>query len=87
MIRTLPVYPGRELPEVSFLAGSPAEAIALAYIAARQVPEAAQGAGSQPGDTAAACVSSEAGPTPANCAGAGNTVPAAFSGEAGCDGP
>jgi hypothetical protein len=75
VIRTLSVYPGRVMPEIWFLPGSPAEAIALAYIAARQFPVAAQGAG-QSGATAAHVRS------PVNCAGAVTAVPATFlSGE------
>ena len=74
-VETLRIYPDRELPEVYFLAGSPAEAIARASVAARQFPVAAQGAGNQPGETAAN------GRSSLNCAGAVSAVPAAFSGE------
>ncbi len=73
MIGTLPVYPGRAVPEVSFLPGSPAEATALAFVAARQVPAGAQGDGSQP--------VAQASPPVPNCAGTVRAVPATFSGD------
>ena len=73
VIRTLPVYPDRALPEVYFLPGTPAEAVARAFVAARQFPAGAQGDGSQ-------SVAQASPPTP-NCAGAVHAVPATFSGE------
>ena len=70
-VRTLPVYPDRALPEVSFLPGTPAEATALAFVAARQFPADAQGDGSQ-------SVAQASPPIP-NCAGAVRAAPATFS--------
>jgi hypothetical protein len=68
MTRTLPAYPGAAVPEVSYQPGIPAEAVALAFVAARN-----QTAGALAGYPAQRVV------PPSNCAGAGHTVPAAFS--------
>lgn len=79
-VRTVRVHPDRALPEVSYLPGTPAEAVALAYVAARQFPAGTQGGGTQPAASVPACVSSRnAGPIPATCAALGQPGAAAFS--------
>jgi len=85
-VRTVRVHPDRALPEVSFLPGTPAEAVALAYIAARQFPAGTQGGGTQPAASVPACVSSRnAGPIPATCAPVGHK-PAGAAFSCGCCG-
>jgi hypothetical protein len=78
-VRTVRVHADRALPEVSYLPGTPAEAVALAFIAARQLPVSAQGDGGQlpPVTTAPLDVSS------LDCAGTVRAVPATFSGVGG----